>query len=80
MRAKRRNTREEIKKRSRVTKEQADTEGTGIGTPAAGIRLTVPAYTEDDQTSFLGVDEPVVDVDDRGAPPPPQVPPSSSNT
>jgi hypothetical protein len=70
MRTKRRTAREDIKKRSRVTKAQADAEGSGIGTPADGIRLSVPSYTDDDQTSFLGVDEPVVDVDDRGAPPP----------
>jgi hypothetical protein len=78
MRAKRRNTREEVKKRSRATKEQADTEG--IGTPADGIRLSVPSYTEDDQTSFLGVDEPVVDPDERGTPPPAPVLPSTQDT
>jgi hypothetical protein len=51
MRAKRRNTREELKKRSRATKEQAG--NGGIGTPADGIRLSVPSYAEDDHTSFL---------------------------
>ena len=61
--------REEIKKRSRVTKEQADNQG--IGTPEDGVRLPVPSYAEDDQTSFLGVDEPVVKPDERGNPPPP---------
>jgi hypothetical protein len=70
MRAKRRTTHEDIKKRSRITKAQADAKGSGIGTPADGIRLSVPSYAADDQTSFLGVEEPVVDVDDRGAQPP----------
>jgi hypothetical protein len=69
MRAKRRQSREELKKRSRVTKEQADRER--HGDPVEGVRLPVPSYAEGDQTSFLGVDEPVVGPDDRGEPPPP---------
>lgn len=64
MRAKRRQTREEIKQRSRATKEHAETEG--IGTPEDGIRLPVPSNVEDDQASFLGVEEPVLDADERG--------------
>ncbi len=65
MRASRRNEKTEVKKRSRSTKEDADTQG--IGQPAEGIRLPVPSYTEDDQASFLGVDEPVVSGEDHGA-------------
>jgi len=65
MRASRRNEKAEVKKRSRTTKEDADTQG--IGQPAEGIRLPVPSYTEDDQSSFLGVDEPVVSGEDHGA-------------
>lgn len=68
MRARRRNERDEVKKRSRATKAGADKQG--IGEPEAGIRLPVPGYTEDDQTSFLGVDEPVVESEQRGSPPP----------
>ena len=68
MRASRRNEKAEVKKRSRSTKEDADTQG--IGQPAEGIRLPVPSYTEDDQASFLGVDEPVISREDQGAPPP----------
>ncbi len=69
MRARRRQSREAIKKRSRVTKEQADRQGRGD--PGDGVRLPVPSYAEDDQTSFLGVDEPVLGPDERGEPPPP---------
>jgi len=65
MRASRRNEKTEVKKRSRSTKDDADTQG--IGQPAKGIRLPVPSYTEDDQASFLGVDEPVVSGEDHGA-------------
>jgi hypothetical protein len=69
MRAKRRHSREAIKKRSRVTKWQADRQG--HGDPVDGVRLPVPSCAEDDQTSFLGVDEPVLGSDERGEPPPP---------
>jgi hypothetical protein len=58
-----------VNKRSRTTKEQADQQG--IGEPEEGVRLPVPGYAEDDQASFLGVDEPVVPEDERGSPPPP---------
>jgi hypothetical protein len=61
--------RDEPKDRSRTTKEDADHQG--IGELAQGVRLPVPGYAEDDHTSFLGVDEPVVPDDDRGSPPPP---------
>ncbi len=69
MRAKRRQSREEIKKRSRVTKDQADEQVTG--TREDGVRAPVPGYASDDQASFLGVDEPILSPDDRGDPPPP---------
>ncbi len=65
MRASRRNEKAEVKKRLRSTKEDADTQG--LGQPVEGIRLPVPSYTEDDQSSFLGVDEPVVSREDHGA-------------
>lgn len=68
MRASRRNERDEIRKRSRATKSQAGEHG--IGEPEEGIRLPVPGYAEDDQTSFLGVDEPIVEPEQRGSNPP----------
>ena len=68
MRASRRNERDEVKKRSRATKAQAGSHG--IGEPESGIRLPVPGYAETDQTSFLGVDEPVVEPEQRGSPQP----------
>lgn len=68
-----RNDQDEIRERSRSTKEDADHQG--IGEPEEGIRLPVPGYADDDQASFLGVDEPVVSPDDRGTPPPQTLPP-----
>ncbi|MDQ3657401.1 MAG: hypothetical protein M3457_20290 [Chloroflexota bacterium] len=74
MRARRRNARDEVRKRSRASKEQADRQGRqsrqGIGETEQGIRLPVPGYAEDDQSSFLGVDEPVVEPEQQGSPPP----------
>jgi hypothetical protein len=61
-------SRKDVKKSSRVTKEQADEEA--IGAPKDGVRLPASSYAGDDGTSFLGVDEPVLDADERGAPPP----------
>ncbi len=78
MRASRRNEQAEIKRRSRSTKDDADTQG--IGHPAEGIRLPVPSYTEDDQASFLGVDEPVVEREDQGASAPSDPLPTRPNT
>ena len=75
MRAKRRKIREEVKQSSRATKEHAENQGSG--TPD-GTRLPVPSYAEGDQTSFLGVDEPVLDADERGeAAPNPSLPSTS---
>jgi hypothetical protein len=68
MRANRRKQRDEVKKRSRTTKEQADEQG--MGETGEGVRLPVPSYTEDDHASFPGVDEPVVDPEDQGSSPP----------
>jgi len=67
MRASRRNERDEIRKRSRATKAQADKQG--VSESEEGVRLPAPGYTEDGQASFLGVDEPVVEPGQRGSPP-----------
>ena len=77
MRASRRNERDEVKKRSRATKAQADKQG--IGESEEGIRLPVPGYAGDDQTSFLGVDEPVVEPAQRGSKAPTSPLPVSSD-
>jgi len=77
MRASRRNARDEVKKRSRANKDQADQQG--IGKPQEGIRLPVPGYAEDDQTSFLGVDEPEVGPEQQGSPPPATTLPTSGD-
>ena len=62
-----RNDPDEVRKRSRGRK---DAPGQGIGREEEGVRLPVPGYAEDDQASFLGVDEPVVPPADRGEPAP----------
>ena len=54
---------DETRARSRTRKDAPDQ---GIGEEEGGVRLPVPGYTEDDTTSFLGVDEPVVPPGDRG--------------
>ena len=58
---------DEVKARSHSRKDAPDQ---GIGDEDAGVRLPVPSYAEDDPTSFLGVDEPVVPPGDRGEPAP----------
>lgn len=71
MRASRRNARAEIRKRSRASKDEAGRQGEqGIGEPEAGVRLPASGYADEPSASFPGVDEPVVDPDSRGAPPP----------
>ncbi len=62
-----RNDPDEIRRRSRADKTDDEQ---GIGEPEEGVRLPVSGYAEDDDTSFLGVDEPVVAPDDQGTPPP----------
>jgi hypothetical protein len=62
-----RNDPDEVRERSRSRKDDPNQ---GIGGEEAGVRLPVPTYTEDDQASFLGVDEPVVPPGDHGEPPP----------
>ncbi|MDQ3657929.1 MAG: hypothetical protein M3457_22995 [Chloroflexota bacterium] len=80
MRASRRNARDEVRKRSRASKDQADRPGRqGIGEPDDGIRLPAPGYAEDGQSSFLGVDEPVVEPDQQGSPPPATTLPSRND-
>lgn len=78
MRASKRNQQAEIRKRSRSTKDDADTQG--IGHPAEGVRLPVTSYTEDDGASFLGVDEPIVEREDQGASTPSDPLPTKPNT
>lgn len=78
MRAARKSSRDDIRKRSRTSKEQADHQG--IGAPEAGYRLPVPGYAEDDHTSDLGVDEPVVEPAVQGSPPPPTPLPDGDQT
>jgi hypothetical protein len=77
MPSRKRNHRDEVKRRSRATKEQTDDQG--IGEPEQGVRLPVPSYAENDQTSFLGVDEPTVLPDERGTLPPPTILPRSQD-
>ena len=62
-----RNDPDEVRERSRSRK---DAPGQSIGSEEEGVRLPVPGYAEDDQASFLGVDEPVVPPGDRGDPAP----------
>jgi hypothetical protein len=58
--------REEIAQRSRSRKETPGDEG---------VRLPVPGYASEGGVSDLGVDEPVVEPDERGTPaPPPEMP------
>lgn len=68
MRADSRDDKADVQERSRATKEDGDHQG--IGQPAEGIRLPVPSYAEDDQTSFLGQDEPIVPPALAGSPAP----------
>lgn len=74
MRASRRNARDEIRKRSRATKDGAGHQGgkgeQGIGEPEEGVRLPASDYTEEPPASFPGVAEPVVEPAHRGASPP----------
>lgn len=83
MRASRRNARDEVRKRSRATKDNTDRQGRqgrqGIGEPEQGIRLPAPGYAEDDQASFLGVEEPEVEPEQRGSPPPATTLPSRND-
>lgn len=62
-----RNDPDEVKERSRSRK---DAPGQGIGGEEEGVRLPASGSTEDDQASFLGVDEPAVPPEDQGEPPP----------
>lgn len=63
-----RNDPDEIRERSRSRKDDPNE---GIGSEEEGIRLPAPSYADgDDHTTFLGVNEPVVPPEDRGAPPP----------
>jgi hypothetical protein len=61
-------TREEIRKRSRTTIEEAGKQG--IGEPEEGIEPSVPSYADAGGVSDLGVDEPVVPLPLRGDPSP----------
>jgi len=83
MRASRRNARDEVRKRSRATQDQADSQSRhgrqGIGEPEEGIRLPAPGYAEYDQSSFLGVDEPEVGPEQQGSPPPATTLPTSGD-
>ncbi len=62
-----RNDPDEVTRRSRATKDDADQ---GIGVPERGIRLPLTDNGGDDHASFPGVDEPVVPPDERGTPAP----------
>lgn len=80
MRASRRNARDEVRKRSRATKDDADRQGRqGIGEPEQGIRLPAAGYAEDDRSRFLGVDEPIVEPEQQGSPPPATTLPSRND-
>lgn len=55
---------DEIRERSRSRK---DGPNEGIGEEEEGVRTSVPGYAEgDDHTTFLGVEEPVVPLGERG--------------
>jgi hypothetical protein len=54
----------DINAREQTTVDEARRQG--IGKPEEGIALSVPSYTEDDGTSYLGVGEPVVPEPMRG--------------
>ena len=70
MRASRRNARDEIRKRSRASKDEQRQGREGIGEPENGVRLPASGYADEPPAGFPGVAEPELEPAQRGASPP----------